>query len=135
MYQAQQNKYMQTSIQTATPAQLLIMLHDGAIRFSRISIDAIQQRKYDVASENLCKVQDIIREFAVTLDKQSPVAESLLQLYDYFLFQLIEANKNKEIEPIEEIIQHLQELKQTWVEAARAGVGSKEGFNAAVLHG
>lgn len=130
MYQAQQNKYMQTAIQTATPAQLLIMLYDGAIRFSRIGIEAIKQHKYDVANENLCKVQDIIREFAVTLDKQSPVAENLLRLYDYFLFLLIQANKEKSIEPVEEVVEYLMELKQTWTEAARSI--PKEGV---VLHG
>ncbi len=30
---SQQNKYLETALQTATPAQLLIMLTDGAIRF------------------------------------------------------------------------------------------------------
>lgn len=131
MYQqAQQHKYTQTAIQTASPAQLLIMLHDGAIRFGRIAIEGIRQRKYDIANENLCKVQDIVHELAVTLDKESPIAEHLLQLYDYFLYRLIEANREKAIEPIEEIIGHLTELKQTWIEAVhsdqRAGV---------VLHG
>lgn len=130
MYQAHRNAYQQTSIQTATPAQLLLMLYDGAIRFSRIGIEAIKQQKYDVANENLCKVQDIVREFMVTLDKDSPIAAQLMPLYDYFLHRLVEANMEKKIEPVEEVLTHLQELRQTWAEAAR--VAPREG---AALHG
>lgn len=127
MYQAQHNKYMQTAIQTASPAQLLIMLYDGAIRFSRISIEAIKQGKHEVANENLNKVQNIIQEFIITLDRKSAVAENLLKLYEYFIFRLVEANRLKSIEPIEEVLEHLQELKQTWTEAARSAASSKVG--------
>jgi len=120
MLHMQQNKYLQTSIQTATPAQLLLMLYDGAIRFCRMGIAAIKEKKYDAANTNLCKVQDIIRELAVTLDKSAPVAEGLLPLYDYFLERLIHANVTKTAEPAEEVLGYLLELKETWAAAAKA---------------
>jgi flagellar protein FliS len=119
MLQMQQNKYLETAVQTATPAQLLLMLYDGAIRFCRMGIAAIKEKKYDAANENLCKVQDIVREFAITLDRSSPVADGLLRLYDYFIFRLIEANRLKAPEPAEEVLGYLIELKETWMEAAR----------------
>lgn len=118
MQQLQRNQYLETTIQTATPAQLLIMLCDGAIRFCRQGMQAIEQKDMEKANESLVRAQDIIVEFVITLDKSSPVAEGLVKLYDYFNHLLIEANTTKKVEPIEEVIGYLQELKETWVEAA-----------------
>ncbi|MDF2958962.1 MAG: flagellar export chaperone FliS [Paenibacillus sp.] len=116
----QANKYLENAIQTASPAQLLIMLCDGAIRFCKLAVQAIQKQNYNEANVLIGKVQDIITEFVITLDTKSPVAEGLLKLYDYFLHRLIQANVKKEIEPIEEVIQYFIELKETWIQAAKA---------------
>lgn len=128
MLQPQVNRYLETSIQTATPAQLLIMLCDGAIRFCKAGIEAIQNRDYPEANRNLLKVQNIINEFIVTLDHNAPIAKNLLPLYEYFNYRLIEANTKKAAEPAEEVLQYLQELKDTWMEAAKrikaSGVGA-----------
>ncbi|WP_284643292.1 flagellar export chaperone FliS [Paenibacillus silviterrae] len=120
MLQMQRNKYLENSIQTATPAQLLIMLCDGAIRYCRQGIAAIKEKNYQEANFNLTKTQDIISEFVITLDKESFLAENLLKLYEYFNFRLIEANIQKKAEPAEEVLGYLLDLKQTWVEAAKA---------------
>ncbi|TVY09387.1 flagellar export chaperone FliS [Paenibacillus cremeus] len=119
MNYANQNKYLETSIQTATPAQLLIMLYDGAIRFCRSAIEAVNQKKYEEAHNFFVRTQDIVMEFAITLDKKAPMAEQLLSLYDYFIFRLTEANTQKVVEPAQEVLAHLMELKETWIQAAR----------------
>jgi flagellar protein FliS len=119
MLQPQRNKYLESTVQTATPAQLLIMLYDGAIRFSRLSMEALKTNNYQDANNNLVKVQDIISEFIITLDRTSPLADGLLQLYDYFNFRLIEANTTKSIEPVEEVLGYLIDLKETWIQAAK----------------
>lgn len=117
----QRNKYLETTVQTATPAQLLIMLYDGAIRFCRQGIEAIKQHNYEDASKSLTRVQEIISEFVITLDKNSAIAENLLRLYEYFNFRLIEANVQKKAESAEEVLGYLLQLKETWIQAARAG--------------
>ncbi|HEY0826854.1 MAG TPA: flagellar export chaperone FliS [Bacilli bacterium] len=119
MINRQQNKYLETTIKTASPVQLLIMLCDGAIRFSKLGIEAIHQKRYEEANNNLVKVQNIIREFEITIDRSSPIAESLITLYQYFAARLIEANMKKDIEPAAEVLEHLIELKETWVQAAK----------------
>lgn len=119
MHQAQYNKYMATTVQTATPAQLLVMLYDGAIRFCKASIEAMKDKKYEEVNRNLCRAQDIIQEFIITLDRSSPIAERLLPLYEYFLARLIEANTKKESTIVQEVVGYLVELKETWVNASR----------------
>jgi flagellar protein FliS len=116
---SQQNQYFETRIQTATPDQLLIMLMDGAIRFCKQGIEALHQKRFADAHNSLIKVQDIIQEFVITIDKKSAVAESLLRLYEYFNFRLIEANTRKDAKPAEEVLTYLLDLKETWMQAAK----------------
>jgi len=115
----QRNKYLETTVQTATPAQLLIMLYDGAIRFCRQAIEAIKENKYTEANANLLKVQNIVSEFIITIDRNSPLSENLLKLYEYFNSRLIEANMKKSVESAEEVLGYLIELKETWMQAAK----------------
>lgn len=117
--QQQRNMYLQNMVQTASPEKLLIMLYDGAIRFCKQGIEAIKTQRFADANTSLQRVQDIVNEFIITIDRSSPLAPSLLQLYDYFNMRLIEANTTKSTEPAEEVLGHLVELKETWVQASR----------------
>jgi len=118
MNQAQQNKYLETKIQTASSEQLLIILIDGAIKFCKMGIEAINQNNHDLANKHLIKVQDIISELTITLDHTSGISDSLLKLYEYFVYLLIEANMQKKVEPVEKVLGYLTELKETWILAA-----------------
>lgn len=124
MMHNQRDKYLQTAVQTATPAQLLIMLYDGALRFCKGGMEAINNQNMEEANRCICRAEDIILEFMVTLDMSSPVAEGLIGMYDYMYFRLIEANTKKEIGPIEEVIGYLAELKEIWIQAAKHSNGT-----------
>jgi len=119
MIQPQQNKYFETSIQSATPAQLLIMLCDGAVRFCKQFIEALKVNNYEEANRNIIKVQDIIKEFVITLDKDAPIAQNLLLIYDFIESRLLEANIKKSPQPAEEALEFLLELRSTWMDANR----------------
>jgi flagellar protein FliS len=134
MIQLQRNKYLESTVQTATPAQLLIMLCDGAIRFCRLGIEALKSNNIQEANNNLVKTQDIISEFVITLDRNLPVADHLLRLYEYFGYRLIEANTQKSIAPAEEVLGYLVELKETWIQAAKLSHVPAP-VNAGAVHG
>lgn len=119
MIQSQRNKYMENTVQNATPAQLLIMLIDGATRFCKMGISAIEQKNYADANLNLRKVQDIVSELIITLDRKSSIADGLLRLYEYFNFRLTEANVQKKVEPVQEVLGYLLEMKEVWIQAAK----------------
>lgn len=121
------NKYLETAIQTATPAQLLLMLYDGAIRFCRQSIAELKEGRLESANVFLQKTQNIIDEFVITLDRKSSIADNLLQLYEYFKFRLAEANMKKSPEPAEEVLGYLIELKENWMQAAKLSAQQKAG--------
>jgi flagellar protein FliS len=135
MIQSQRNKYMETTVQTATPAQLLIMLIDGAVRFCKIGIQAIEQNNHSEANLNLGKVQDIVSELIITLDRESSVADGLLRLYEYFNFRLTEANVQKKTEPAQEVLGYLTELKEVWIQAAKSANASITSSGTVLQHG
>jgi flagellar protein FliS len=116
--QMQQNKYLEMTVQTATPAQLLLMLYDGAIRFCKLGIEGIKENDIQKKHVNLTKAQNIVYELIASLDRSIPISDSLLSLYDYFIHRLTEANLKKDVEPAEEVLGYLVELKQTWAQAA-----------------
>jgi len=130
----QRNKYLETTVQTASPAQLLIMLYDGAIRACRAAIAAIEAGQIAETNTQLQKVQAIIDEFVITLDQSSPLAPGLLQLYDYFKTRLTEANVTKTAAPVEEVMGYLVEMKETWIQAAKV-VNQTQGASAGGQYG
>jgi len=113
--------YRQTQAQTATKGDLLLMLYDGAVRYAVRAREAITNGDITVANSCILRVEDIISELSVTLDRESSpeIADCLARLYDYMLHRLIEANIKKSVEPLDEVIGMLKDLRDIWRLAAR----------------
>lgn len=111
-------QYQNSKILTASPAELTLMLYDGAIKFCNIAIAALNQEKPDIqkAHINILKVQKIIEEFRSTLNRDYAVAQDFDNVYVYLLERLLLANIKKDPEILEEVVTHLRSLRDTWVE-------------------
>lgn len=112
-------QYQNSKILTASPAELTLMLYDGAIKFGNIAILAIQEKDIPKAHANIVKVQRIINEFQSTLDFKYPVAQDFNNVYTYLLRRLFEANIKKDAEIMEEVVTHLRSMRETWVEVMK----------------
>ncbi len=112
-------KIKQTQIMTATPAELTLMLYDGAIKFSNQAIQAIRMNEVENAHTLIIKVQNIIREFQITLDKSYPVAKDLDLMYDFVYNTLLEANVKKDEKKVEDALYIIRELRDTWKQAIK----------------
>jgi flagellar protein FliS len=119
------DKYRQSSVKTSTPAQLVVMLYDGAIRFVRTAMDGLSKQDYEKTSLNFGKAQTIISELMSTLDYSYEVSNNLYSLYEYTNFLLVEANIRKSPEKAEEAIGYLTELRETWLQASK--IASSQG--------
>ena len=109
-------QYNNSKILTASPAELTLMLYEGAIKFCNIAIMGIEQKDIEKAHVNIVKVQRIIDEFRSTLDRKYPVAEDFDRVYVYILQRLFEANIKKDKEILEEVLVHLRSMRDTWKE-------------------
>lgn len=110
-------KYQQNQVNTASPAELTLMLYNGALRFLKQTKAALAERKLEQAHQYNIRVQDIIRELMITLDRSYPVAEQMLVLYDYVNRRMIEANIQKDISILDEVEGYLVQFRDTWKEA------------------
>lgn len=113
--------YQQSAVQTSTPLQLILMLYDGAIRNIKLGIEGIESGNVEKASTHLIKAQSVINELVSSLNLQYPIANQLLQIYDYLLRNLIEANIKKQKEPALEVLEHLSTLRDAWHQISKRG--------------
>ncbi|CCZ04082.1 MAG: flagellar export chaperone FliS [Clostridiales bacterium] len=111
--------YANTKIQTATPAQLTLMLYDGAIKFCNLAINAVEEGQIEMANTNIKKVEAIIAEFRATLNFKYPVAKDFDNVYEYLGRRLLEANLHKDKEILEEVLSHLRVMRETWTEVMK----------------
>ena len=120
--QSAQDTYRENQIQMATREQLLLITYDIGIRYCLAAEKAIQARDVEQINTNLQKAQAVIRELMITLDveKGGSVADSLMKLYDYMYYQLVDANVKKKAPIVVAVRQMLEELKATWEEAIRS---------------
>lgn len=112
-------QYNNNKILTASPAELTLMLYDGAIKFNNIAISAIEGKDVAKAHTNIMKVQKIVDYLRQTLDMQYPVAQDFERIYVYLSKRLMEANMKKDKEILEEVNIHLRSLRDTWKDVMR----------------
>lgn len=112
-------QYNNSKVLTASPAELTLMLYDGAIKFCNVAIVAVEQRDIPKAHNNIMKVQRIIDYLRKTLDMKYPVAQDFENIYVYLSRRLVQANLKKDKEILEEINGHLHSVRDTWKEVMR----------------
>lgn len=113
------NAYLRSKVMTATPAELTLMLYEGAIKFVNKAIMSIEKDDVMGAHNNLMKTQRIIEELRASLDHKYPVANEFDTVYEYILRRLVEANIKKDKDILEEVLEHLRTMRDTWKEVMK----------------
>lgn len=113
------NQYKKNEIETASPEKILILLYDGAIRFLIKAKSAMAENDIQETHNNLVACQNIILEFmnAIDMENGGDLAQKLYNLYDYFYNTLVQANMKKDVKKVNEILEHLKSLRETWLKA------------------
>ena len=112
-------QYNNSKILTASPAELTLMLYEGAIKFCNIASLAIDQKDIEKAHLNISKAEKIIDHLRVTLDMKYPVAQDFERVYSYLSERLVQANISKDKEIVEEVCGHIRTMRETWKEVMR----------------
>ena len=114
-------QYNNGKILTASPAEVTLMLYEGAIKFCNIAIAAVESRDVEKAHIHIQKTERIIDYLRQTLDMKYPVAEHFERVYTYMSQRPIEANIKKDKEILEEVNGHLRSMRDTWKEVMKRG--------------
>ncbi len=113
--------YRSSSVMTASPAQLVVMLYDGAGRFLRQAEIAAEEGAWGHAADRLAKAEAIVDELLVTLDKDAgQIAERLQGIYVFCKRLMIEARIERDADRIRRTAGLLGELREAWSEVAAA---------------
>lgn len=113
------DQYQQNQIMSASPEKILLMLYDGAIRFTRQAMVGIEEENLSLFHQGIKKSMAIITEFSNSLDHTigGEIAEDLDALYNFMIRELTKANLHKDIEKLRVVEGLLVDLRATWGEA------------------
>lgn len=113
--------YEETSIYTASPTKLVVMLYEGAIRFLTRAASDIRNRDLVSKRKSVNQATAIIQYLRLTLDtdKGQEIARELDRLYAYVLSRIVDGSTKLDASSIEEAIKVLSDLLPAWEEIAR----------------
>lgn len=114
-------KYMQQSVSTMTPAQMLIALYDKAVTELKKSIIYIDEKDYSAVNKSISKVEDIVDMLDSNLKVKYEISNNLAAIYDYLRRSLVQANIKKDKELVESLIPFFEELRDAYREISRNG--------------
>jgi flagellar secretion chaperone FliS len=120
------DSYRQTEIESRSPLELVVMLYDGALRFTADAREAMVRRDIRGRQQNLSRALAIVSELQSTLDMDSggDVAEHLDKLYGYVRDRLIDASAKQDLQPLDEARRVLTTLREGWLAISRASAAS-----------
>ena len=111
------NSYKQNAVFMASKEQLLLMLVDGAVKYTKIAKTAILDKNTQKAHRELIRVQDIFTELMVTLDQNAGQwAKDMYKVYEFIKSELAIADENKDIKIIDDILPIVKQIRDTWHE-------------------
>ncbi|MGE3972895.1 MAG: flagellar export chaperone FliS [Bdellovibrionales bacterium] len=112
-------KYKKTAVESASREKILLMLYEGAIRFTKLGIKACEEKKIADRGFNIGKAFDIVMELNNTLDHKvgGALATNLEQLYMFITDKYTAANIKGDPEPLRQALKILETLYDGWVKA------------------
>ena len=112
------NVYKNNSVNYASKEQLLLMLVDGAVKFSKIAREALIEKDIKKSHENLIKAQNIFTELMISLDQNAGEwAKQMYRVYEFIKTRLFEINLKKDVNMLDELMPVIEDVRNTWHEA------------------
>lgn len=112
------NVYKNNSVNYASKEQLLLMLVDGAVKFSKIAREGLVEKDIKKSHENLIKAQNIFTELMISLDQNAGEwAKQMYRVYEFIKTRLFEINLKKDVNMLDELMPVIEDVRNTWHEA------------------
>ncbi len=111
--------YQGAAINTASPAELTLMLYNGAIKFCNLALIGIEEKDIMKAHNNLMKAQKIIRELQATLNFKYEVSKDFDLIYTRILNNLLAANVKKDTDKLNEALEDIRGIRDVWTQVMK----------------
>lgn len=108
--------YLKTKVATSSPAELRMLLLDGAIRFAEHARAGYERKDFEAAFDGTTKCQGILTELMCSLrpERNADLCGKLSALYTFMYRRMVEASMSKDAAIVEEVIGLLQYERETW---------------------
>lgn len=118
-------QYRSNQVQTASPARVVVQFYDGALRFIRSAVSAIEARDYAAKGVQLSRAHAIVAELRANLDptRAPELCAELDRLYVFVLDRITEANLKASAEPLAAAVKVLEQLRSAWAQVADEPTG------------
>jgi flagellar protein FliS len=116
-------RYLEASINSASPEELIIKVYDALLLFARQAIDVMETRPADVQGRH-----DLLRRAqracallmgSLKLDLDSDIPGNLFRIYEFWHHQLVAANMQGDATKVRELLPLIGGMRETWAEAIR----------------
>jgi len=118
-----QDAYRRQDVLTAGPVDLIVMLYDGLKKNIVLGKRGILKNDVPGAHKHLMKAQLIVTELINSLDMNYQISDELLELYEFALKGLADANLHKNAEPLDPIIEMVDSIREAWKEISNQSRG------------
>lgn len=108
--------YKENSVTQASPAELTLMLYNGALKFIKLAKKGILEENIEEKNLYIQKTQAIIQELMVTLNTDVALSQDMMRMYDYMQNQLVQANIKNDLSLLEEVEGFFVDFRDTWKE-------------------
>ena len=110
------NAYLKTKVMTASPAELRLMLFDGAIRFAEQARCGLERKDYEACYVGATRCQAILLELINSLkpEHDPELCERLASLYTFLYMQMVKATTERNAALVDEVLGLLRFERETW---------------------
>jgi flagellar protein FliS len=120
---AELNPYKKTAVTTATGMELVLMIYDECIRSLDQAMEAFKiegPEAIEQIGSHLLHAQETITELDLSLDLErgEEIAVNLHRLYEFMVHHLSQANVKKELGPVKEVREMMDDLREVWKQVA-----------------
>ena len=119
-----QDAYRKQDVLTAGPVDLIVMLYDALKKNLVLGKRGISGNNVQAAHKHLIKAQLIITELVNSLDMSYQISEELLDLYNFALKSIADANMHKDAEPLDPVIEMVDSIREAWKEISLSNRGT-----------
>jgi flagellar protein FliS len=110
------NPYLRTKVLTASPAELRMMLLDGAVKHLEQAKAGLERKDYETSYSGFRRCQNIVMELLNGLDpRHAPeLCKRLSSLYTFMYTQLVTACSRRDLEITDNVLRLLTYERETW---------------------
>lgn len=114
-----------SGVAAADPHKLILMLMDGVLERIASARVALEQGELEAKIRHIQRAMDIVQELRGSLNMEAggEIAANMAALYDYSGRQLVRANAENRVEPLDEVSHLVRQIRSAWVQVPQlAGV-------------